>query len=226
MKTKGMNEAQFLTLLQKVLPKATNDPHLASAIYEEVAKEVRLANSIQSFEKFCETSAVPNIEPETVAELQSELAGTFGEANVAITPDENGTGLSVEIVLPDRTMSSRVNVDPTIVDEVVKVPFVPYPVSLPEDPELVWMLARRENLGPDEAGRALAKIEEEFWATKKGQQLQRELVEKTFAEFITHVPSSALTESGLKRHYKEPEALKTLQLLGKAAPLTLVGISI
>ena len=68
-------------------------------------------------------------------------------------------------------------------------------------------------MGPDEAARALAKIEEEFWATKKGQQLQRDHVEKTFAEFIINVPASALTESGLKRHYKEPETLTTLRLL-------------
>jgi len=162
MKSKGMNEAQFLSLLQKVLPKATQDPHLASSIYEEVAKEVRLLKSIESFEKFCETGALPNTEPETVADLQSELAGKFGEANVAITPDENGTGIAVEIALPDRTMSSRVKVDSRVAEEEVKIPFVPFPVSLPEDPELVWLLARREDLGPDEAGRALAKIEEEF----------------------------------------------------------------
>ena len=48
--------------------------------------------------------------------------------------------------------------------------------------------------------RALATIEEEIWATKKGQQLQRDHVEKTFAEFVNHVPASALTESELKRH--------------------------
>jgi hypothetical protein len=178
-----------------------------------VAKEVRLQKSIESFEKFCETGALPNLEPDTVAGFQSELAEKFGETNVALTPDENGTGVDVEIALPERTMSSRVKVDPSIVEEEVKIPFVPFPVSLPEDPELVWLLARREDLGPDEAARAVAKIEEEFWATKKGQQLQRDRVEKTFAEFITHVPASALTESGLKRHYKEPEALKTLRLL-------------
>lgn len=213
MKIKGMNEAQFLALLQKVLPKATKDPHLASAIYDEVAKEVRLLKSIEAFEKLCETGALPNAEPETVAELQNDLAEKFGEANVAITPDENGTGVEVEIALPDRKMSSRVKVDPTVVEEEVKVPFVPFPVCLPEDQELVWLLGRREDLGVDEAVRALAKIEEEFWATKKGQQLQRENVEKSFAEFIINVPASALTESGLKRHYKEPETLKSLRLL-------------
>ena len=122
MKIKGMNEAQFLALLQKVLPKATKDPHLASAIYDEVAKEVRLLKSIEAFEKFCETGALPNAEPETVAELQSDLVEKFGEANVAVTPDENGTEVAVEIALPDRTMSSRVKVDPTIVEEEVKIP--------------------------------------------------------------------------------------------------------
>lgn len=224
MKIKGMNEAQFLALLQKVLPKATKDPHLASAIYDEVAKEVRLLKSIESFEKFCETGALPNVEPDTVAELQSELAGKFGEANVAITPDENGAGVAVEIVLPDRTMSSRVKVDPAVAEEEVKIPLVPFPVSLLQDPELVWLLARREDLGPDEAARALEKIEEEFWATKKGQQLQRDQVEKSFAEFITHVPASALAESGLKRHYKEPEVLKSLGLPANAETATLVEV--
>jgi hypothetical protein len=226
MKIKGMNEAQFLALLQKVLPKATKDPHLASTIYEEVAKEVRLQKSIEAFEKFCDTGALPNTEPDTVADLQSELAQKFGEANVAITPDENGTAVAVEIALPDRTMSSRVKVDPTVAEEEVKVPFVPFPVALPEDPELVWLLARREDLGPDEAARALAKIEEEFWATKKGQQLQRDHVEKSFAEFVTHVPASALTESGLKRHYKEPEALKTLRLLAHMESAAFVETSV
>jgi hypothetical protein len=216
MKIKGMTEDQFLSLLQKVLPKATQDPHLASVIYDKVAKEMRLVKSIESFEKFCETGALPDIAPETVADFQNDLAGKFGEANVALTPDENGTGVAVEIALPDRMMSSRVKVDPTVAEEEVRVPFVPFPVALPEDPELVWLLARRENLGPDEAARALTKIEEEFWASKKGQQLQRNQVEKTFAEFIAQVPASALTESGLKRHYKEPEALKTLRLLATA----------
>ena len=219
MKTKGMTEAQFLALLQKVLPKTTKDSQLASAIYEEVAKEVRMVKSLASFEKFCETGALPDLEPETVANLQSELEGKFGESNVAITPDETGATLEVEITMPDRIVNNRVKIDATIPadDEAAKVPFVPFPVALPEEPDLVWLLARREDFGPDEAARALAKIEEEFWATKKGQQLQRDRVEKSFAEFIINVPAAPLTESGLKRHYKEPQTLKTLRLLKPAS---------
>lgn len=213
MKTKGLNDAHFLALLQKVLPKTTKDPHLATAIYNEVEKEVRLQKNLVAFEKFCETGALPDLEPNTVAEFQSGLEEKFGEENVEITPADSGAEIEVEITLEDRTLSSKVKIDPTVLEEEVKVPFVPFPVCLPEDPELVWVLARQENLGPDEAARALALIEEEFWATKKGQELQRKGTEKIFAEFIVHVPASALKDSGLKRHYKEPETLKSLRLL-------------
>jgi hypothetical protein len=214
-----MNEAEFLALLEKVLPTATRDVNLAAAIYESVAREVRLVKSVQAFEKFCETGALPNLEPDTVAEFQNDLAQKFGETNVAITPDEEGKGVAVEIALQDRVLSSKIKVDPNAaLEEEVKVPCVPFPVVLPEDPELVWVLARREDLAADEAARALAKIEDEFWLTKKGQQLQRDHVEKCFAEFIANVPASALAESGMKRHYKTPEVLKTLQLVTQANP--------
>jgi hypothetical protein len=218
MKAKSINEAQFLALLQKVLPKATNDPLLASTIYDEVAKEVQLVKNIASFEKFCEKGALPDFEPQTIADFQNELTLKFGEDNVELTPDEEAAAVEVEIALPDRTVSTRVKVDAAIAlgEEEVKVPFVPFPISLPEDPELVWLMGRREDLGPDEAARALEKIEEEFWATKKGQQLQRDRVDKTFAEFILQVPAAALGESGLRRHYKGPEPLKTLRLAGGA----------
>ncbi len=219
MKNKGLNEAMFLALLEKVLPKATKDPHLANTIYEEVAKEVRLAKNLQAFDKFCEDGALPNIEPDTMQEFEREMASKFGEENVEITPDEEGKKVAVEITLPDRTVTSEVRVDATIAnEEEIKVPFVPFPVSLPEDPELVWAMARREDLGPDEASRALAEIEAEFWETKKGLELQKKRVEKCFAEFIVHVPASALKDSGLKRHYKTPESLKTIRLLPAAKP--------
>ena len=213
MKSKAINEAQFLALLQKVLPKTTSDPLLASAIYEEVAKEVRLLKSIASFEKFCEKGSVPDVEPETVAELQSQLAGNFGEENVTVTPVEDGTAVAVEIALPERIVTSQVKVAPPGTEEEVEAPFVPFPVSLPQDPELVWVLARRENVGPDEAVRSLVSIEEEFWASKTGQNLQREGLERNFAEFISNISATALKESGLKRYHKDPETLKTIRLL-------------
>lgn len=214
MKTKPLNDAQFLALLQKVLPKATQDPHLAATIYDEVAREVRLIKNLQSFEKFCEKGGLPNLEPETVADFQRELGDQFGGDKVEITQDESGSSVSVAIALPDRVVQSVVKVDPALAEEEpVPAPFVPFPVVLPEDPELVWVLGRREDFSPEESARALAKIEEEFWATKKGLELQQGGTDKCFAEFIIHVPAAALGESGLKRHYKEPETLHTLRLL-------------
>ncbi len=225
MKPKPLTEAQFLALLDRVLAKVVaRDLKLRAAIQNEVSKEIRLHKDVASFTKFCEEGAVPDLKPETVAELQEQLAATFGsDATVSVTPDEAKGGLmDVEIVLPDRTVTSQVRVDPEAAanaagDDKPKVPFVPFPVTLPQDAELVWVLARREDLGPDEAGRALAGIEEEFWASRSGQQLQRKGGEKTFAEFIANVPSAALLESGLKRHYKEPETLHALRSIGSGA---------
>lgn len=213
MKTKGFKETDFLNLLQRVLSSALPDAHLASRIYDDVTKEIRVINSLRSFEKFCEKEGLPDLEPHTVTELQTQLQSNFGEENVSITPAEEGKALDVEISLPDRTVTTKVEVRPPGEEDEVKVPFVPFPVALPEDPELIWVLARREDLAPDEAARALAKIEEEFWATKAGQKALKEGTDRTFAEFIAIVPAAALKDSGMKRHYKEPEPLKTLRLL-------------
>jgi len=213
MKTKALTDVQFLALLEKTIPKVTDDTHLASAIYQEVAKEVRLIKNIQAFEKFCEKGGLPDVEPATLADFERELTTQLGEESVEITKDEKGSSLEVAIELPDRVIKTKVKVDPALAEEeAVPAPFVPFPVSLAEDRELVWVLGRREDLGPDEASRALEKIQQEFWETKKGVELQRGGTDKCFAEFIIHVPAAALSDSGLKRHYKGAETLRTLGL--------------
>lgn len=215
MKASKLDEARFLAVLQRILPKTISDPHLANTIYEQVVNEVRLFKNLDSFEKFCEKGSIPDAEPATVEELKSQLAGNFGEENVVVTPKEDKQAVAVEIALPDHIVNTEVKVVPpgSEEEELENAPFVPFPVCLPEDPSLVWSLARRENLGPDEAVRALANIQEEFWATKKGQVLQRKGVEKTFAEFLTNVPASALADSGIKRFHKDPETLKEMHLI-------------
>ena len=226
MKSTALSDAQFLELLQKVLPQATPDPRLAAAIYERVAQEVRLINNLRSLEKLCSDGALPNLEPETVEELKSRLATNFGEANVVVTPSEKGDAAAVEIILPDRKISNRVRVQPPgAEEEEVKTPFVPFPVSLPEDPDPLWVLARREDLAPEEASRALVTIEEEFWETKAGQKALRDRVERTFAEFISRVPAAALADSGLKRHYKAPEPRQTLRRLVPASQQSLEALA-
>lgn len=214
-KTQGMNEKDFLALLQQVLPKATNDTALASTIYDAVAKQVQLRNHVASFEKFCEKGSIPDLKEQTVAEFKSQLATNFGEANVVVEPKEEEKTLAVEIALPDRVIASAVKVihPDEVPEEQAKMPFVPFPVALPEDPELVWLLARREDFSADEAVRSLASIEEEFWATKAGQKLLKEIGERNFADFISAVPAAALADSNMKRLYKAPETLKTLRLL-------------
>ena len=66
-------------------------------------------------------------------------------------------------------------------------------------------------MSPYEAGIALAKVEEEFWASKTGQKLIRDRVDKSFPEFVARVPAGMLNEVGLKRHYKTPEAIKIMR---------------
>lgn len=224
MKPKAMNEAQFLALLEKILPETTADPRLASAIYDRVAEEIRVVNSLRSFEKFCAEGSLPDVQPATVAGFRQRLAASFSTAEVTVAPTETGDAVAVEIALPDRTITNRLKVAPPgpPEDEEVRAKFVPFPVSLPQDPELLWILARREDIGPDEAGILLSSVEEEFWETKAGLQLQRDRVEKTFAEFITHVSAAALAERGLKRHYKDPEPRKTLHR-GPVAAATLAA---
>ena len=218
-KSKALTETQFLALLDKVLGKIMSDLNLRAAIQDEVAKEIRVINNLAAFTKFAEKGSVSDATPETVAQLQDQIAAGFGgDATVAVVSDEDNEGsLAVEITLPDRTVSSQIKVQPGgggENDGEPAAPFVPFPVTLPQDPELVWVLARRENVGPDEAARALSSIEQEFWASKGGQQRLRKGGERTFAEFVAAVPSAALLESGLKRHYKEPETIHALKLLG------------
>jgi hypothetical protein len=128
--------------------------------------------------------------------------------------------LMVEVGLPEGgQFSSEIKVGPVTAaageEQEVTLEFVPFPVCLRGDKELVWLLAKRENLTPEEAGIALSKLEEEFWASKTGQKLLRDRVERCFPEFIARVPGGLLTEVGLKRHYKTPEPVKPLRIAPK-----------
>jgi hypothetical protein len=217
---KKTTEAQLLELLKRVLPKATPDPKLAGKIYQAVEKELMAKNRAVSFEKFCERVQLPDLEPTTIASVQRQFAETFGEADVALKANRKEKSVSVEVSLPDGHQFTReIKVRPVAgetSDEQEVVPkFVPFPVCLPGDEELVWLLAKRENLTPEEADRALSKIEDDFWGSKGGQKLLRDRVERSFPEFIARAPGGMLSERGLKRHYKTPEPVKRLRPLAK-----------
>lgn len=215
-------ERQVLELLKRVLPKATDDPRLASRILDAVEQELRQKARATAFDKFCAKCPLPSLEPEAIKEVQADLTAAFGEGDVTIKPNRKEGTLAVEVALPDGAQyRSVIKVNPNAAsaaeDDGEPTPkFVPFPVCLPGDPELIWMLAKRENLGPDEAAIALTRVEEDFWASKAGQKLQQDRVGKSFPEFIQRVPAGMLSEAGLKRHYKEPEPIKILRSLNKA----------
>jgi hypothetical protein len=219
-KSKQDEQAQLLNLLRAVLPKVTHDSAFADKIYSAVEAELRTKNRVNSFEKFCERIELPNLEEKTLEEVKQQLVAGFGDVDMEVEPDEEGKGLTVDVSLPDGTQfHSRIPVRaiaPEGSDEAeVTLKFIPFPASLPGDPELIWALAKRENMTNDEAAIALTKVEDDFWASKAGQKLIRDRVEKNFPEFIARVPAGLLNEVGLKRHYKLPEPVKVLRGLKK-----------
>ncbi len=210
-------EAQLLDLLKKVLPKATHDAELAGKIYQAVELELKAKARGMAFQKFCSRVELPDLDPKSIEQVKTQLAQSFGEADVTLKPDRREKTLAVELSLPDGTQFSgeiKVNQNGTTEEteeQEFKPKFVPFPVCLPGDKELVWLLAKHENMSPAEAGIALTKIEEDFWASKAGQKMLRDRVERSFPEFIARVPAGMLGEVGLKRHYKTPEPVKLLR---------------
>jgi len=217
---KKSNEAQLLDLLKRVLPKATRDAQLAERIYQAIEGELKAEARALAFEKFCGGIELPNLEQKTVADVKLQLAASFGDGDITLKPNKKEQSLMVEVALPEGgQFSGEIKVGAVTAadseEQEVTLKFVPFPVCLPGDKELVWLLAKRENLTPEEAGIALSKLEEEFWASKTGQKLLRDRVERSFPEFIARVAGGLLTEVGLKRHYKTPEPVKLLRTAPK-----------
>ena len=220
-RSKRDEQMQVLDLLRAVLPKVAPDPAWAERIYTACEVELRAKNRVVSFEKFCDRIELPDLEPKTVEEVKQHFVAGFGDADLDIQPDEENKNLAVDVVLPDGTQFHKViPVRPVAPEangeEEVTLKFVSFPVAMPGDKELAWSLAQRENMTNDEAAMALTKIEDDFWASKTGQKLIRDRVERSFPEFIARVPAGLLNEHGLKRHYKLPETVKILRVA--AAP--------
>lgn len=216
MKSKTTPESQLLDLLRKILPKATHDAGLAEKIYQAAANELKMKERETAFEKFCHRCDLPDLETKTVDVVKGKFDELFPDGDVTIKPHKKDEVLAVEVALPDGVqLQGEIKVKTAAEiedgeDQDVVLKFVPFPVSLPGDPELIWLLAKRENLSPEEAGMALARTEDDFWGSKAGQKLLKDRVERAFPEFISRVPSGLLSEAGLKRHYKEPEPIKVL----------------
>ena len=221
-----VTEKELLELLKRVLPKATHDPKLAGRIYEAVEFELKAKSKSKAFDKFCTKMELPDLEPKSVEEVRKQFAAAFGDGEVVIKPNKKEKSLAIEVTLPEGTQfQGEVKVNPNAGmtedgEQEITLKFVPFPVSLPGDAELVWMLAKRENMTPEEAAVALTKVEDDFWASKTGQKLIRDRVERSFPEFVSRVPAGMLNELGLKRHYKTPEPVKQLRVLAPMATVT------
>ena len=215
-KQKSSPEGQLLALLKDVLPKAVSDQKLVEKIYSACEKEISGKVRVEGFQKFCSRAEVPDLEEQTIEDIQRQFEENFGKGTVSIVPHPKKQAATVEVVIDGEVLEGVVKVGKNGNGEAdeeqeFKPKFVPFPVSLASDPELVWTLGRGENLTPEEAAVTLGKAQEDFWASKQGQNLLRKRVEKTFAEFVSRVPSKFLSEVGLKRHYKEPEPVKQLR---------------
>jgi hypothetical protein len=214
-------EAQLLDLLKQVLPKATHDPKLAGKIYSAIETELKAKARVKAFEKYCRKAALRDLEPKSLEDVRTQLATSFADGDVTVRPNRKEKTLTVEVALNDgHRFTGEIQVNPNAAaeseaDAETAMKFAPFPVSLPGDPELIWILGKHENLSPEEAAMALVKVQEEFWESKTGQKLQRDKVEKCFPEFIARAPGSLLTEVGLKRHYKTPEPIKVLRGKGQ-----------
>ena len=212
---KKATEAQLLDLLKRVLPKVTHDAQLTGKIYDAIKLELKANARVAAFEKFCTVVELPDLETKSIAEVEKQLAASFGDGDITIRPNQKEKSLTVEVSLTDGSQfTGEIKVNPNAgkpedEEQEIILKFVPFPVCMAGDKELVWLLAKRENMSPDEGDIALSKIEEEFWASKTGQKLIRDRVERSFPEFIARAPAGMFNELGLKRHYKTPEAVKT-----------------
>ncbi|MDX1953371.1 MAG: hypothetical protein SFY81_14425 [Verrucomicrobiota bacterium] len=214
---KANSPGTVLEILRKVLPKAVNDSKLIEQIYSACEKEIQATNRVQAFEKFCSAAALPDLKAISVLDLKRQFEDGFGKDAVKIIPDEEKKVARVQVTVGEETFESVIKVGAVPVESgeegEFKPKFIPFPVALATDPELVWMMARGENLTSEESAVLLQKTQDDFWASKAGQKALRDRVERTFAEFLTRVPAKMLTEVGLKRHYKEPEAIKILKIV-------------
>ncbi len=215
-KKRQTSETGVLELLKNVLPKAVTDPKLVQKIYDACEKEISAQSKLEHFQKFCAKAELRDLKSESVKGIQNQFEESFGKGNVSVIPHQKKQAASVEVVLDGQVLEGVITVGEVKEGEgdegeEFKPKFVPFPVSLESDPELIWSLGRAETVPPQEATILLTKTQDDFWASKQGQKLIRDRVERSFPEFISRVPSKMLGEVGLKRHYKEAEALKQLK---------------
>jgi hypothetical protein len=115
-----------------------------------------------AFQEFCRRCPLPDLKDETLKEVTNRFEETFGRDLIDFAVNEKDGTLNVELNVPNGPLVSSIELNDIPLKEEdiepeVKVKFIPFPVALPGDPELVWMMAKRETMSPDEAARALTR---------------------------------------------------------------------
>src|SRR5688572_33080686 len=98
-KQKANPEGQLLALLKDVLPKAVTDQKLADKIYSACEKEISAKVRVESFETFCSRAEMPDLETQTVEEIQRQFEESFGKGSVSIMPHPKKQAETVEVVV-------------------------------------------------------------------------------------------------------------------------------
>src|SRR6476620_7846588 len=144
-KQKTSPQFEALELLKNVLPKTVTDQKLVEKIYSACEKEISSKVRVESFQKFCSRAELPNLETTSVKEIQKQFEESFGKGNVSVIPHPKKEAATVEVVLDGEVMEGVVKVGTSNgseeVEDEFKPKYVPFPVSLKSDPELVWALA-------------------------------------------------------------------------------------
>lgn len=198
---------RVLEIIRSSIIGAVKDNETADKIFKDVKAEMAKLSRIYEINKYLENRTLQDLETDTVATVREEVKSICGETatiEVSVISDDEP---HVLVTATDVDFSAS----GTLYVAEPKIKFVPFLVALPTDTELTWILAKQETLSNLEAEAILNRIADEFWSSKTGQKALKDRVEKTFAEFIDRVNSSALKERGLKRIFKQPEPVKILK---------------
>ena len=211
-----LTEKEVVELLQSVLSQTTQDTHLAQKILDGIRKEMERKKQSSAFQEFCRRCPLPDLKEDTLREVSQRFEESFGRDLIDFDIDEDEGMLNVALNLPHGSLTSTIGINDLPWDEKeleaeLKVKSVPFPVAMPGDKELVWMLGRKETMTPQEGMRALLKLQSDFWESRSGQLQLRKGAERSFPEFLQRVPAKLLSEEGLRRHYKDPEAITVLR---------------
>src|SRR6187401_762510 len=83
-KQKTSPQFEALELLKNVLPKTLTDQKLVEKIYSACEKEISSKVRVESFQKFCGRAEMPDLEEQTIEEIQKQFEDSFGKGAVSV----------------------------------------------------------------------------------------------------------------------------------------------